>query len=307
MSAEIQESLNNFKVIVAFNRIDYFREKFKAGQRAELSRRRWAQAWRTTCSCRSTVWPTTSRRSRCWPTASCSSQPGQLTVGLLIGFLLYVNSFYMPLRQLAMVWARSSLRWRRSIASQRCSRWSRTCRWCRRPNLSVRAPPSWNSSSVAFSYPGGREVSEGRDIQLEQGKTYAFVGPTGGGKTTTASLMAASTIPPAGPSCWTAATFDPIRRKSEAGRSASSCRNRSSLPARSATTSSTGTNGIATIPTNSLLKCCSRTNLDRLLARFEAGARDEGAPQRRHHQPGTEAADCLHAGGAEGSGDTDSG
>ena len=28
MSGEIQESLNNFKVIVAFNRLDYFREKF---------------------------------------------------------------------------------------------------------------------------------------------------------------------------------------------------------------------------------------------------------------------------------------
>ena len=30
---------------------------------------------------------------------------GQLTVGLLIGFLLYVNSFYMPLRQLAALWS----------------------------------------------------------------------------------------------------------------------------------------------------------------------------------------------------------
>src|SRR3546814_2873153 len=29
MSAEIQESLNNFKVIIAFNRRDYFRKRFK--------------------------------------------------------------------------------------------------------------------------------------------------------------------------------------------------------------------------------------------------------------------------------------
>ena len=28
MSAEIQESLNNFKVIIAFNRRDYFRMRF---------------------------------------------------------------------------------------------------------------------------------------------------------------------------------------------------------------------------------------------------------------------------------------
>ena len=32
-------------------------------------------------------------------------RPGKSTVGLLIGFLLYVNSFYMPLRQLAMLWS----------------------------------------------------------------------------------------------------------------------------------------------------------------------------------------------------------
>ena len=30
MSSEVQESLNNFKVIVAFNRIDYFRWKFNS-------------------------------------------------------------------------------------------------------------------------------------------------------------------------------------------------------------------------------------------------------------------------------------
>ena len=30
---------------------------------------------------------------------------GSATVGLLIGFLLYVNSFYMPMRQLAVVWS----------------------------------------------------------------------------------------------------------------------------------------------------------------------------------------------------------
>jgi ATP-binding cassette subfamily B protein len=28
MSAEIQESLNNFQVIIAFNRRDYFRKRF---------------------------------------------------------------------------------------------------------------------------------------------------------------------------------------------------------------------------------------------------------------------------------------
>jgi ATP-binding cassette subfamily B protein len=43
---------------------------------------------------------------------------------------------------------------------------------------------------VSFSYPGGQEVLSDSTFRLEKGKTYAFVGPTGGGKTTTASLMA---------------------------------------------------------------------------------------------------------------------
>ncbi len=38
MSSEIQESLNNFKVIVAFNRMDYFRRKIRDRQREELRR-----------------------------------------------------------------------------------------------------------------------------------------------------------------------------------------------------------------------------------------------------------------------------
>src|SRR4029453_877064 len=34
---------------------------------------------------------------------------GTLSVGLLIGFLLYVNSFYMPLQQIAVLWAQLQL------------------------------------------------------------------------------------------------------------------------------------------------------------------------------------------------------
>ena len=44
--------------------------------------------------------------------------------------------------------------------------------------------------SVQFHYPGGGEVLRDATFALERGKTYALVGPTGGGKTTTASLMA---------------------------------------------------------------------------------------------------------------------
>lgn len=43
--------------------------------------------------------------------------------------------------------------------------------------------------NVSFTYPNGKEVLHKVSFDLERGKTYAFVGPTGGGKTTTASLI----------------------------------------------------------------------------------------------------------------------
>jgi len=43
---------------------------------------------------------------------------------------------------------------------------------------------------VFFHYTEGKDVLKNINFSLERGKTYALVGPTGGGKTTTASLMA---------------------------------------------------------------------------------------------------------------------
>jgi ATP-binding cassette subfamily B protein len=43
---------------------------------------------------------------------------------------------------------------------------------------------------VHFHYPGGSNVLRDVSFELEKGKAYALVGPTGGGKTTTALLMA---------------------------------------------------------------------------------------------------------------------
>jgi ATP-binding cassette subfamily B protein len=43
---------------------------------------------------------------------------------------------------------------------------------------------------VHFHYPGSSEILHDISFELEEGKAYALVGPTGGGKTTTALLMA---------------------------------------------------------------------------------------------------------------------
>src|SRR5262249_14426195 len=53
--------------------------------------------------------------------------------------------------------------------------------------------------NVYFSYTGKEEVLRDATFKLQRGKTYALVGPTGGGKTTTASVMARLYDPTGGP------------------------------------------------------------------------------------------------------------
>jgi ATP-binding cassette subfamily B protein len=50
--------------------------------------------------------------------------------------------------------------------------------------------PILEFKDVSFKYPDSKNVLNHISFKLEKGKTYALVGPTGGGKTTTASLMA---------------------------------------------------------------------------------------------------------------------
>ncbi len=187
MSAEIQESLSNFKVIVAFNRLDYFREKFNqvneqnftSSVGAGLANGIFVPVYGLASSVAQVV-------VLAYGIALIAS--GHLTVGLLIGFLLYVDNFYMPLRQVAAIWSFFQL------AMAAVDRISEVL--AMESDMSVIPAEPVDSSAVlefrdvSFRYDDGKDVLRHVHFALEAGKTYALVGPTGGGKTTTASLMA---------------------------------------------------------------------------------------------------------------------
>ena len=187
LSGEIQESMSNFRVIVAFNRVDYFRQQFNAA-----NERNYAAA--VSAGLASNVFiPIYGLAYNLAQLIVLAYSfyliaAGSLTVGVLIGFLLYVNSFYLPLRQLAAVWSSFQL----AMAS--LDRISAVL--ALEPNMpqlppeSPRPGPVITFEHVRFSYPGGTQVLRRASFALDPGKTYALVGPTGGGKTTTASLMA---------------------------------------------------------------------------------------------------------------------
>jgi ATP-binding cassette, subfamily B, bacterial len=187
MSSEVQENLNNFKVIVAFNRIDYFRWKFNSANEKNFS------ASVTAGYANNIFMPLYGLASHMAQLIVVAYgiyliEAGQTTIGLLIGFLIYVNNLYGPMRQLATVWSSFQL------AMAALDRISEVL--ALESNLPVIGAVAAESDAVLafrqvwFAYPDGKEVLRDVSFEMEKGKAYALVGPTGGGKTTTANLMA---------------------------------------------------------------------------------------------------------------------
>ncbi|MEI8230219.1 MAG: ABC transporter ATP-binding protein [Candidatus Peregrinibacteria bacterium] len=188
MSGEIQESLSNFKVVVAFDRRDFFRRKF-----AETNEQNYKTS--VTAGIANTVYMPIYGLSGSIAQLIVLTYGiylisiGQFSVGILISYLTYVTRFYDPLRQLASVWASfqaAMAGWDRIASIMALESDMKLL-----PSKTTTQPaPLLTFENVHFSYPDGQEVLHGINLNLERGKTYALVGPTGGGKTTTASLIA---------------------------------------------------------------------------------------------------------------------
>lgn len=188
MSAEIQESLNNFKVIIAFNRRDYFRKRFDEANKANYATSIGSGLANNTFL---PVYGFFSSLAQLIVLAFgiYLISIGDFSIGLLVSYLSYASNFYNPLRQLAALWTSFQV----AMAG-----WDRISQILSLETdlVTVKDKVAEPSASllefrnVHFAYPGGNEILHNINFKLERGKTYAFVGPTGGGKTTTASLIA---------------------------------------------------------------------------------------------------------------------
>jgi ATP-binding cassette subfamily B protein len=188
MSAEIQESLNNFKVIIAFNRRDYFRKRFdganKDNYRTAIGAGLANNIFLPVYSFFSSVAQLTVLIYGIYLIST-----GNFSIGFLISYISYATLFYNPLRQLASLWTSFQV----AMAG-----WDRVSQILSldtnlitvKSEVEDQPAPLLEFRNVYFGYAEDKEILHNISFKLERGKTYALVGPTGGGKTTTASLIA---------------------------------------------------------------------------------------------------------------------
>ena len=186
LSAEVSESLNYFKVIVSFNRRDYFRQNFQVANHQNYSMSLLAGF------ANNFLGPFYDFSGNIaillvvlYGTHLISL--GLLTIGLLVSFLSYTDRFYSPLRQMASLWAGVQT----ALAA-----WSRIFEILHLKsdlpiipsNTVAKISSVMHFADVSFGY-NQKLVLNKVNFDFKQGKTYAIVGPTGGGKSTIAALM----------------------------------------------------------------------------------------------------------------------
>ncbi len=228
-NAALQENLTNFRVVVAYDKRQYFKnylnkinaENREATKRGDIAVRvfepiyDFAGAFALIIVVSFGIY---------------MISVGEITTGILIAFIAYTLQFYDPLKTLASIfgsiqssiaaWTRitdifnmkdnlivtsvdnhvvselwggtQSARPERAKASEAGSQAEPAGEDLRGGNFvdgSEAKNLRMELRDVTFSYEDGANVLENVSLQFEAGKTYALVGPTGGGKSTLASLM----------------------------------------------------------------------------------------------------------------------
>jgi ATP-binding cassette subfamily B protein len=114
---------------------------------------------------------------------------GQLTIGELVAFLLYLGAFFQPIQQLVQLYnmyqqGQSSIVKLKSLLGMKPA--------VEEAADAVDLPPIEGDitfDDITFGYEADRPVISDVSLDIRAGETVAFVGPTGAGKSTLAKLV----------------------------------------------------------------------------------------------------------------------
>lgn len=113
---------------------------------------------------------------------------GRITIGLLISYFSYSQKFFEPLRIIASLWGsiqKAIAGWKRIVSLLTLTSDLKVAEG-QSPDPDA---PVMEFRKVSFGYNPEELVVHDMDFCIQPGETFAIVGPTGGGKSTTASLM----------------------------------------------------------------------------------------------------------------------
>ena len=189
-SAALQENLTNFRVVVAYGKRDYVQDHlekanqatFKTALTAGVGNRIFEPIYDFGGSLALIV---------VLSYGFYLISHDHITVGILIAFVAYTQKFYDPMRMLATMFGSIQLA---------TAAWGRLQEVFGLENnlthISTETIATKDTAirleldDVSFAYEGGVSVIEHASLAFKPACTYALVGPTGGGKSTLASLMA---------------------------------------------------------------------------------------------------------------------
>ena len=114
---------------------------------------------------------------------------GQITLGMLVGFLLYVNMFLQPIRRFSVLvetYQRGMAGFHRFVETLQIKPDIVDKRDARRAGR-LRGEISFKG--VTFSYDRDKSIFQDVSLRIAPGETVALVGPSGAGKTTICNLI----------------------------------------------------------------------------------------------------------------------
>jgi ATP-binding cassette subfamily B protein len=195
--ADLQESLAGVRTVTAFNRRDYN----IARHRGIVATYRAAEV--STATLAAIYQPATTAigigaEALVLGVGGDMALRGELSIGTLVAFLLYVTSFFTPIQQLVQLYSTYQAG---QAAIGKLGGLLATKPSVREEPDAVELPRIEGRvtlEGVGFSYEPGTEILHDVDLVVEPGETLALVGPTGAGKSTVVKLISRLYDPTAG-------------------------------------------------------------------------------------------------------------